>query len=271
MTAGAWTSHPLFAAAGTWRTECAGPLGLRACCSSRGAFRDFRSLLRVPVNLSSHRARPTCAIVGASGTLLHSRHGRDIDSHDVVLRMNRAPTHNFERHVGRKTTARVLQMDAFAFDPRYGAAVRSSPLKQYGVPRLVSCHPPFNGRCTLQRMQQIFFNTTAGRAHLLSADVARAASRRFVGVRQRSVTTGMLAIEAALRMRCDVVRLYGFADGMCPRTCYHYYEHPCRFTEEHFFDRSLRATAGFHDFTQQANVLHTLNRSRAIVWVAPSC
>jgi hypothetical protein len=34
----------------------------------------------------------TCAVVGNSGHLLRSKYGEDIDAHDVVMRMNQAPT-----------------------------------------------------------------------------------------------------------------------------------------------------------------------------------
>mmetsp|Transcript_30494 Transcript_30494/g.99086 ORF Transcript_30494/g.99086 Transcript_30494/m.99086 type:complete len:462 (+) Transcript_30494:145-1530(+) len=50
-----------------------------------------------------------CAIVGNSGSLLFTEYGKAIDSHDVVLRMNLAPTSkSYRKHVGRKTTFRML-------------------------------------------------------------------------------------------------------------------------------------------------------------------
>lgn len=48
----------------------------------------------------------SCAIVGNSGKLLTHTHGKEIDSHDTVIRFNAAPTRNFEAHVGSKTTIR---------------------------------------------------------------------------------------------------------------------------------------------------------------------
>mmetsp|Transcript_9634 Transcript_9634/g.19981 ORF Transcript_9634/g.19981 Transcript_9634/m.19981 type:complete len:384 (-) Transcript_9634:310-1461(-) len=50
----------------------------------------------------------TCAVVGNSGTLLDSHYGASIDKHDVVIRMNQAPTKGSEPHVGRKTTFRIM-------------------------------------------------------------------------------------------------------------------------------------------------------------------
>jgi hypothetical protein len=52
--------------------------------------------------------RQNCAVVGASRNLLGSHYGGLIDGHDVVFRVNRAPTAEFQRDVGRKTTHHVM-------------------------------------------------------------------------------------------------------------------------------------------------------------------
>ena len=49
----------------------------------------------------------SCAVIGSGGVLLDYDHGAEIDSHDAIFRINRAPTVGFERHVGSKTTFRV--------------------------------------------------------------------------------------------------------------------------------------------------------------------
>jgi len=47
----------------------------------------------------------SCAVVGNSGSVLRgTRYGASIDAADAVLRVNLAPTHEFERFVGSKTT-----------------------------------------------------------------------------------------------------------------------------------------------------------------------
>lgn len=48
------------------------------------------------------------AVVGNSGILKNSGHGQHIDSHDVVIRFNRAETKGFEKDVGAKMTIRVV-------------------------------------------------------------------------------------------------------------------------------------------------------------------
>ncbi|XP_036332817.1 beta-galactoside alpha-2,6-sialyltransferase 2 isoform X2 [Rhagoletis pomonella] len=50
----------------------------------------------------------TCVIVSSAGSLYGSKLGRFIDTHDVVMRFNHAPTSGYEVDVGSKTTIRVL-------------------------------------------------------------------------------------------------------------------------------------------------------------------
>jgi len=47
------------------------------------------------------------AVVGSSGNLRYRGHGAEIDSHDIVVRINAATTHGFEEDVGNRTTMRV--------------------------------------------------------------------------------------------------------------------------------------------------------------------
>ena len=48
------------------------------------------------------------AIVGNSGSVLEHRGGAFIDSHDLVVRFNEAPTQDFEEYVGSKTDIRFI-------------------------------------------------------------------------------------------------------------------------------------------------------------------
>lgn len=54
-----------------------------------------------------------CAVVGNSGNLRESSYGPDIDGHDFVLRMNKAPTVGFEGDVGSKTTHHLVYPESF--------------------------------------------------------------------------------------------------------------------------------------------------------------
>lgn len=54
-----------------------------------------------------------CAVVGNSGNLKQSQYGQDIDNHDFVFRMNKAPTIGFESDVGSKTTHHFIYPESY--------------------------------------------------------------------------------------------------------------------------------------------------------------
>jgi len=68
----------------------------------------------------------SCALVGHSGGLLTTALGEVLDEHEVVLRVDGAPTRGFEKHVGARTTFRLVSqttVDALLSDPTHAARV----------------------------------------------------------------------------------------------------------------------------------------------------
>ncbi|CAK6961087.1 CMP-N-acetylneuraminate-beta-galactosamide-alpha-2%2C3-sialyltransferase 1-like [Scomber scombrus] len=57
---------------------------------------------------SSPNHSRNCAVVGNSGNLRGSHYGPLIDSHDVVIRINKGHTKGYEADVGTKTTHRIM-------------------------------------------------------------------------------------------------------------------------------------------------------------------
>ena len=81
--------------AGSWHDHWYSELGMLSAFTSR-----ITSTTRV-------------AVVGSSGNMMFRHHGREIDGHDVVVRINAAPTEGHESDVGSTTHIRIGWMQGY--------------------------------------------------------------------------------------------------------------------------------------------------------------
>jgi len=150
-------------------------------------------------------------VVGSGGSLWRSGLGREIDSHDVVLRVNQAPTVGYERHVGRRTHVRMLNNRwsmKYSHDRQSPSAVRAVSLFPVG-------RQPSN-RCTPHRVRRpshtLFLGSPCSRqlyGGCLPSGLPRQRMRECAGI---VVTRVQAKVSASMPLEEGVMALLTRAD-----------------------------------------------------------
>ena len=174
------------------------------------------------------------AVVGNSDKLLKKNYGGFIDSHDIVIRMNEAPTKGYEKYVGSKTDIRFV-----VFSERYYNYEKPEAkiiiLYSYSEKMIKEGLKYFNKALILP---QSFINecdSKVGRRNLFSKSLYRYKPISSVGFK---------AIHFALDM--GKVDLFGFnfAEGKK----FHYWE-----------DLSKRDVKKWHDYEKEKQIIKGLD------------
>ncbi|WCJ17940.1 Sialyltransferase-like protein 1 [Euphorbia peplus] len=127
----------------------------------------------------------TCAVVGNSGDLLKTEFGKEIDSHDAVIRDNEAPVNEkYAKHVGLKRDFRLVVRGA----ARNMVKILNGSTDEVLIIKSVT-HRDFNA----------LIKSIPNPVYLFQGIVLRRGAKG----------TGMKSIELALSM-CDIVNIYGF-------------------------------------------------------------
>ena len=176
---------------------------------------------------SAFRRWGRCAIVGNSGHLLGSSYGVAIDAHDVVFRINQAPTLKYEKFVGKKTTHRLLNrlwtlayQDYRGLNNGYRRFAKRWPLEK-GVTLISSRTASENFVGMVEYLQKSWrrrdvTSLVMNRSLVSKAEamikgfrhcVERKQGKRFNG--GNTASSGMVAI-VILRSMCRELTLYGF-------------------------------------------------------------
>ncbi|KAJ7976290.1 Sialyltransferase-like protein [Quillaja saponaria] len=154
-------------------------------CYNRTLCEEHLNLL-LPAKAPFHpRQFHKCAVVGNSGDLLKTEFGKEIDSHDAVIRDNEAPVNEkYVKYVGIKRDFRLVVR---------GAARNMVPILNGSDDEVLIIksltHRDFNA----------IIKTIPNPVYLFQGIVLRRGAKG----------TGMKSIELALSM-CDIVDIYGF-------------------------------------------------------------
>ncbi|XP_029976607.1 CMP-N-acetylneuraminate-beta-galactosamide-alpha-2,3-sialyltransferase 1 [Salarias fasciatus] len=207
----------------------------------------FQVIPPVPgvVGPSPRRCR-TCAVVGNSGNLLGSHYGSLIDSHDIVIRMNRGRTEGYEADVGSKTTHRVIYPE--------------SATQLGNTTRLVFF--PFK-MFDLLWLQKIF--TPAFKSRIANKDLTMILNPAFMRYvhdvwlekKGRYPSTGFMTVALSLQI-CDEVNVFGFGadrDG----------------NWNHYFEKlkNTRLRTGPHPGQQEYQIIQELHNKQKIQFFVP--
>ncbi|XP_035990634.1 ST3 beta-galactoside alpha-2,3-sialyltransferase 8 [Fundulus heteroclitus] len=193
-----------------------------------------------------------CAVVGNSGNLQGSGHGRLIDSHSFIIRMNKAVTRGFERDVGNRTTHHFMYPES-AVDVRHGVSLVLLPFKLRDLEWLTSALSTGHIKMTYMRVKN---KVEADKDKVLVVNPVffKYVHDHWTEHHGRYPSTGMLAIIFALHT-CDQVSVFGY--GADKQGNWHHY------WEENRYAGAFRKT-GVHSADFETEVIHTLAKEGKI-------
>eukprot|EP00899_Mesostigma_viride_P017297 jgi/Mesvir1/25569/Mv01802-RA.2 len=220
-----------------------------------------------------------CAVVGSGGGLGQSRLGTTIDKHQMVLRINQAPTKGFEAHVGSKTHARLINT---YWTKNYSSGKKGYPLERNlllissraepeDFSRLVSLVRVRRPDVRLRLLSSRVVTTVRQgvlqpyRQHMVATGCARRPDEcrrwnatepllRAVNEGRDTPSSGLLAVFLLCQL-CDRVSVYGFSGMNDSKAGYHYWR-----SSRFYMNRT-------HSFSAERALFRALARDGRITFV----
>lgn len=224
--------------------------------------RTFCSIDDVEPFFTTITKQRKCAVVGNSGIVLKSKCGKEIDSHDFVMRANLALLEGYTDYVGNKTS--LMMINDETLNKIFNSLVKSSSnegkagdLRGYIANHLKDSILWFakgteahNSAARLQQVAQYFekHNLNVTLAYSMG-DVSLAAIRRWHVGSYPSSGLDMLTVAETF---CESIALYGFYPYDKDRSGFpvfhHYYEPNLKefHTTNHNFDKEYKLLQDLH-------------------------
>lgn len=208
----------------------------------------FRIFPPVPQVTEAHPDRcRTCAVVGNSGNLKGSHYGRLIDFHDIVIRMNHAPTKGYEEDVGAKTTHHVMYPES-AVNVANTTRLVLFPFKIKDLEWLLNTFKTDeNGHISQKRANKDL-------VMIINPAFMKYSHLEWLHKKGRYPSTGFMTLILSMQM-CDEISLFGFgadSDG----------------NWDHYFEilRNKRLRTGPHPGNEEWKVIESLVQNQKIVF-----
>ncbi|XP_034277827.1 CMP-N-acetylneuraminate-beta-galactosamide-alpha-2,3-sialyltransferase 4 isoform X4 [Pantherophis guttatus] len=191
----------------------------------------------LPENFQRLKCR-RCAVVGNGYRLRNSSIGEVINKYDIVIRLNNAPVHGYERDVGTKTTMRLFYPESAHFNPQTDnnpntllVLVAFKPMDFMWMETIL--HDKKRIRKGFWKQPPLIWNANPKQVRILNPYFMEVAAAKVLKLPMKHLwklrekpTTGLVAITLALHF-CDVVDIagFGYPSSDDKKQSIHYYEH----------------------------------------------
>uniref|UniRef100_A0A8C5RTC4 CMP-N-acetylneuraminate-beta-galactosamide-alpha-2,3-sialyltransferase 4 n=1 Tax=Laticauda laticaudata TaxID=8630 RepID=A0A8C5RTC4_LATLA len=191
----------------------------------------------LPENFQSLKCR-RCAVVGNGYRLRNSSIGGVINKYNIVIRLNNAPVHGYERDVGTKTTMRLFYPESAHFNPQTDnnpntllVLVAFKPMDFMWMETIL--HDKKRIRKGFWKQPPLIWDANPKQVRILNPYFMEVAAAKVLKLPIKHLwklkekpTTGLVAITLALHF-CDVVDIagFGYPSSDDKKQSIHYYEH----------------------------------------------